>query len=189
MPLWTVIIKDFDCSYIYHLLLPCGTQVCTVWKVYIKRITYCVRDLIYSSRYIEKSCNLNSLHITYIRWSDWAVIKWLNTAAEVLNYVTSEVEKECAITNIQFTVLLLHNVQWQTHARVRNIVLYTAHCTTHSNNFTLVITNTFFEFQIALWLASCMNLYIRSGLFKSEAREHSSLYVDKLPLKQRTYGY
>ena len=40
---------------------------------------------------------------------------------------------------------------------------------------------TFFEFHSALWLARFMNLYTRSGLFKSLAREHSSLYVERLP--------
>ena len=43
--------------------------------------------------------------------------------------------------------------------------------------------HTFFEFQIALWLAKFINLYIKSGLFIEVASEQSSLYVDSLPLK------
>ena len=39
----------------------------------------------------------------------------------------------------------------------------------------ILLLQTFFEFQRALWFARDMNLYTRSGLFRSLASEHNSL--------------
>lgn len=47
---------------------------------------------------------------------------------------------------------------------------------------------TFLEFHMAWWLARFMNLYTRSGWFRSLAREHSSLYVDRPWLRIKKHG-